>query len=85
MPSRVDIVAVEFPPGARVSFPPRPESRSMTQHVWLLEGELQMTIAGTVHRLQAGDCLFMDLGDAFDFYNPGKGAAKYAVILDRGR
>ena len=85
MPSRVDIVAVEFPPGARVSFPPRPESRSMTQHVWLLEGELQMKIAGTVHRLQAGDCLFMDLGDAFDFYNPGKGAAKYAVILDRGR
>ena len=85
MPSRVDIVAVEFPAGARVSFPPRPESRSMTQHVWLLEGELQMTIAGTVHHLQAGDCLFMDLGDAFDFYNPGKGMAKYAVILDRGR
>ena len=76
---------MEFPPGARVAFPPRAESRVMTQHIWLLEGELQMTIGGTVHRLAPGDCLFMDLGDAFEFHNPGERPARYAVILDRGR
>jgi transcriptional regulator with XRE-family HTH domain len=85
MPSRVDLVEVEFPPGARVSFPPRAESRVMTQHVWLFAGELQMTIGETVHRLYPGDCLFMDIGDTFEFHNPGDQPARYAVILDRGR
>jgi transcriptional regulator with XRE-family HTH domain len=85
MPSRVDIVEVEFPAGERVSFPPREESRVMTQHVWLFEGALDMVIGETVHRLQPGDCLFMHIGDAFEFHNPSDQPARYAVILDRGR
>lgn len=85
MGSRVDIVEVEFPAGARVSFPPRAESRVMTQHVWLFEGLLDMRIGETVHRLEPGDCLFMDIGDEFDFHNPGDRPARYAVVLDRGR
>lgn len=85
MPSRVDIVEVDFPPHARVSFPPREESRIMTQHVWLFQGVLEMVIGETVHMLHPGDCLFMDIGDAFDFHNPSDKPARYAVILDRGR
>lgn len=85
MPSRVDIVEVEFPAHARVSFPPREESRVMTQHVWLFEGVLDMVIGDTVHRLQPGDCLYMHIGDAFDFHNPSDRPARYAVVLDRGR
>ncbi len=85
MPSPVDIVEIEFPAGARVSFPPREESRVMTQHVWLFEGMLDMVLADATHRLQPGDCLFMDIGDAFDFYNPSDKPARYAVILNRGR
>ena len=85
MPSRVDIVEVDFPARARVSFPPRDESRSMTQHVWLFQGVLEMVIGETVHRLEPGDCLFMDIGHAFDFHNPSDKPARYAVILDRGR
>lgn len=85
MPSRVDIVEVDFPPHARVSFPPREESRIMTQHVWLFQGVLEMVIGETIHTLHPGDCLFMDIGDAFDFHNPSDKPARYAVILDRGR
>ncbi len=85
MQSPVDIVEVEFPAGARVSFPPREESRVMTQHVWLFEGVLDMVFADATYRLQPGDCLFMDIGDAFDFYNPSDNPARYAVILNRGR
>ncbi|WP_312406717.1 helix-turn-helix domain-containing protein [Rhizobium sp.] len=85
MPSPVDIVEIEFPAGARVSFPPREESRVMTQHVWLFEGVLDMVLADATHRLQPGDCLFMDIGDAFDFHNPSDKPARYAVILNRGR
>ncbi|MGK6314592.1 helix-turn-helix domain-containing protein [Neorhizobium sp. DT-125] len=84
-PSRVDIVEVDFPPAARVSFPPRKESRVMTQHVWLFEGVLEMIFEGVTYTLHPGDCLYMDLGDAFDFHNPSDKPARYAVILDRGR
>lgn len=85
MPSRVDIVEVDFPPGARVSFPPREESRSMTQHIWVFAGVLEMILPGETYRLEAGDCLFMDIGDAFQFHNPTDKPVRYAVILDRGR
>lgn len=85
MPSPVDIVEVEFPAGARVSFPPREESRALTQHVWLFEGELDMVLPDVTHHLKPGDCLFMDIGDAFDFHNPSDSPARYAVILHRGR
>lgn len=83
--SRVDIVEVEFPGGARVAFPPRQESRLMTQHVWLFDGVLDMVFGAETIRLQPGDCLFMNIGDAFEFHNPSERPARYAVILDRGR
>lgn len=83
MPSEVDIVEVEFPPGARVSFPPQEASRGMRQHVWLFEGRMDMTVNGVLHVLEAGDCLFMALGEGHDFHNPTDGPARYAVVLDR--
>jgi transcriptional regulator with XRE-family HTH domain len=85
MPSRVDIVEVQFPPGARVSFPPREESRTMTQHIWIFDGVLDMVLPDKTYRLHSGDCLFMDIGDAFEFHNPSDQPARYAVVLDRGR
>lgn len=85
MTSRVDIVEVEFPPHARVSFPPRDESRLLSQHIWLFEGRLDMVIGDTIHEMHPGDCLWMHIGDAFDFHNPSDEPARYAVVLDRGR
>ncbi|MDL2400101.1 helix-turn-helix domain-containing protein [Rhizobium mayense] len=82
--SDVDIVDVEFPAGARVSFPPHPASRGMTQHVWLFDGELEMTVGETSYRLKPGDCLFMPVGDGHVFHNPGHAPARYCVVLDRG-
>lgn len=83
--SAVDIVEVEFPAGARVSFPPREESRELTQYVWLFEGVLHMVMPDQTHEMKPGDCLFMHIGDAFDFHNPSDKPARYAVILDKGR
>ncbi|MFT4183765.1 MAG: helix-turn-helix domain-containing protein [Rhizobium sp.] len=83
--SPVDLVEVNFPAGARVSFPPNAASRGMSQHVWLFEGEMEMTVGETVHRLQPGDCLFMGIGDGHVFFNPGDRPARYCVVLDRPR
>ena len=84
MASDVDIVDVEFPAGARVAFPPHAASHGMMQYVWIFDGELEMTVGETVHRLGPGDCLFMPVGDGHSFYNPGHAPARYCVVLDRG-
>lgn len=81
--SDVDIVEVEFPAGAKVSFPPHSASHGMTQYVWLLEGALEMTTQDAVHLLSPGDCLFMPVGEGHSFYNPGDRPARYCVVLDR--
>jgi len=81
--SDVDMVDVEFPPGARVSFPPHAASSGMTQHIWLFDGEMEMTTGDSVYRLLPGDCLFMQVGEGHVFHNPGPISARYCVVLDR--
>lgn len=83
--SPVDIVEVEFPPGARVVFAPHQIETGTTQHVWVFSGRLNMTLADETHVLEAGDCLFMALGDGHIFHNPYEETARYAVILNRNR
>ncbi|MDO9416443.1 helix-turn-helix domain-containing protein [Pararhizobium sp.] len=82
-PSPVDVVEVEFPPGAMVAFPPPPVDDGLTQHVWLMDGQLTMTVGTDVHELLPGDCLFMPLSGGHVFHNPHGKPARYAVILNR--
>jgi len=83
--SRVELVEVEFPAGARVVCPPETAKAGMTQHVWLFSGRLRLTIRDTVHDLAPGDCLHMSITEGHVFENPGPEPAHYAVVLDRGR
>lgn len=83
--SPVDIVEVEFPPGARVVFDPHQIESGTTQHLWLFRGRLDMTLRDETHALEAGDCLFMALGDGHIFHNPYDETAHYAVILHRSK
>lgn len=82
--SGTDIVEVEFPGGAEVRFPGRPSGRSQTQHVWVFEGAIELTVGDTVHRLEAGDCLFMNVGDVHGYRNPTDKPARYAVVISLG-
>ena len=83
--ARVEVIEVEFPAGARIAYPPETAKAGMTQHVWLFSGSLRMTVAGTVHDLHPGDCLYMSITEGHVFESPGDIAARYAVVLDRGR
>ncbi|MBP1857712.1 helix-turn-helix domain-containing protein [Rhizobium herbae] len=83
--SPVDIVEVEFPPGARVVFEQQQFDASLTQHLWLFEGRLTMTAGAETYVLEAGDCLFMRLAEAHIFHNPHGEPARYAVILNRSK
>lgn len=83
--ARVDVAEVEFPPGATVRFAAQAASRHQWQHVWLFEGRMELTVGDVVYRLDAGDCLYMNIGDVHAFHNPTAHIARYAVIIDLGR
>lgn len=74
------LVEIVLPAGAEVAFPPQP-GRPLRQLLWLLEGEVEVETAGTVHRLAPGDCLAMRAGAGNTFRNPTDRAARYAVVL----
>ncbi|MFA5122488.1 helix-turn-helix domain-containing protein [Zavarzinia sp.] len=80
--SPVDLVEVEFPPGATVAFENQ-RLAGMEQYVWVLDGTLDMGTGDETFRLEAGDCLFMRLDLPTRFHNPTERPVRYAVILNR--
>jgi transcriptional regulator with XRE-family HTH domain len=79
--SRIEIVEVEMPAGARVLLDAPRGGFRLDQQLWLLEGELSLTVGGREHRLAAGDCLAMLLDGPIAFHNPGEVPARYTVVL----
>ncbi|MCO6187414.1 helix-turn-helix domain-containing protein [Rhizobium sp. L1K21] len=79
----VDIIEVELPGKARVSYDPLPTIHNQSQYVWLFEGALEMDANGQTHQMAAGDCLFMTLNQRHVFHNPADHPCRYAVILKK--
>ncbi len=78
--SPVKIVEVDFPAGAEVVFD-KGRHDVLAQHVWVLEGEMELTVADVAYVLSAGDCLYMRLSEGNSFHNRSSKSARYAVIL----
>ncbi len=78
--SPVDLVEVEFPPGRSVAFDSQ-HLRGSDQHVWVLDGTLEMEVGAARYRLEAGDCLFMRFEQPILFRNPTRRSVRYAVIV----
>ena len=81
--SSVDITEVEFPPGASVAFDNR-RAAGTDQHVWVLDGTLELEVAGEAFRLETGDCLMMRFGQPLVFRNPTARPVRYAVVIGTG-
>lgn len=77
----VQIVEVRFPAGARVAFDNDQRAAAWHQQVWVLAGAMNVTVGAECHRLEAGDCLAMELDQPTMFHNPTKSTARYAVVL----
>lgn len=75
-----DIVDVEFPPGASVTMESS-RAPALDQQIVLLAGRMDITAGETTHRLEAGDCLHMQLGQPVSFHNPGTKTARYLVVV----
>lgn len=75
-----DIVDVEFPPGASVTMESS-RTPALDQQIVLLAGRMDITIGAATHRLEAGDCLYMPLGQPVSFHNPATKTAHYLVVV----
>ncbi len=79
--SPIQIVEVDFPPGARVAYETGPRHPRLFQQVWVLEGRIELTLGDQSHLLDAGDCMAMQLDRPLSFHNPTRKPARYAVVL----
>jgi transcriptional regulator with XRE-family HTH domain len=80
--SGVDVAEIEFPAGRSVTFDNRRIS-GRDQHVWVLDGILEVTVGEETFRLETGDCLHMRFGRETTFRNPARKTVRYAVIVGR--
>ena len=78
----LDVVQVELPAGASVTFPAR-NYASVRQLIWMSDGCLTFIEGEVVHTLSAGDCL--ELGAPADcaFRNDQNVPCRYVVIVLR--
>ncbi|MFH0516006.1 helix-turn-helix domain-containing protein [Streptomyces sp. M41] len=79
---RGEIVEGRLVAGGDIAYD-RPPVPGLEQHIWVLEGSLDVTVQETEHRLEAGDCLRMRVWGPTRFRCAGPGAARYvlAVVL----
>jgi transcriptional regulator with XRE-family HTH domain len=79
----VHIVEVKFPPKTRVMYDGLVQAALLHQQIWLLAGQMQITLGDDVHLLKVGDCLAHRLDRPITYHNPGTHTARYAVVITR--
>lgn len=79
--SPMQLVEVIFPPGQRVSYDQIRREADIYQQVWLLEGQMEITVGDQHWRLSPGDCLAMREDQQISYANPGPQPARYLVGL----
>lgn len=81
VPQPIQIVDVRFPAGARVAFENNGRDAHTCQQVWVLDGTMEISVGKERHRLNAGDCLAMNLDEPTMFHNPTRKPTRYAVVI----
>jgi hypothetical protein len=77
----MQLVEVEFPPGAASPMTPAGEITSCTSSCGLLSGRIQVTFGGERYRLDTGDCLAMLLDGPIVYANRTRHPARYVVVI----
>jgi transcriptional regulator with XRE-family HTH domain len=76
----LELIEVELPRGANVSFPAA-AYRRLHQQVWVLEGKLTLREGIQVHELEAGDCIQFGPPADCTFRNEGPRKCTYVVAI----
>ncbi len=80
-PSPIQLVEVDFPPGARVAYDSGGRERVLHQQVWVISGRVDVTLGDALHALHEGDCLALRLDQPLIFSNPSPRPARYVVVI----
>jgi transcriptional regulator with XRE-family HTH domain len=80
-PSPIRIVEVVLPAGARVAYETGARDASIHQQIWVLEGNIEVTVGRVTHRLSEDDCLAMQVNEPTAFRNRTRKPARYAVVV----
>lgn len=83
-PTPIQIVEVSFPPQAHVSYETGGRRPLIHHQVWVLEGEIEVTVGEERHKLREGDCLAFVLDKPTAYRNPTDRPARYAVVIVAG-
>jgi transcriptional regulator with XRE-family HTH domain len=75
-----ELLEGRLPVGAQIAYPGPPRA-GLEHHLYLLEGDLEVSVEGVTHRLAAGDALRYRLFGASAFHAPGPGAARYLLAI----
>jgi transcriptional regulator with XRE-family HTH domain len=79
--SSIELVEVFFPPGQRVLYDPKAGNSDLIQQIWMIDGVMEIRVGDQHWRLEAGDCLAMQLDHILVYVNPTQSAAHYLVAL----
>ena len=80
----LELVEVELPPGASVSYPADAYIFKY-QQIWVLQGDLHFREGDVLHQLTTGDCLQLGAPVPCTFLNPSGAPCRYLVALVKGR
>lgn len=75
-----EVIECELRPATRIAYEraPRP---GLEHHLYMLEGELSLTVDGITHELRPGDCLRYQLFNSSLFATPSKRGARYILFM----
>ncbi|MFJ4096716.1 helix-turn-helix domain-containing protein [Kitasatospora sp. NPDC089913] len=76
---RAEVIEGRLPAGADIAYD-KPDNTGREHHLWVLDGLLSMTVDGTEHLLEAGDCLRFT-AETSRFHCPGPAGARYALVV----
>ncbi|GGP24389.1 helix-turn-helix domain-containing protein [Silvimonas amylolytica] len=77
----LQMVEVIFPAGARIAYETGLRQTPVHQQIWLLEGDMHITVGEQVYIMKQGDCLAFELNCQTAFHNPGQIDARYLVAI----
>ncbi|MFI1411241.1 helix-turn-helix domain-containing protein [Streptomyces sp. NPDC020707] len=77
---RGELVEGRLTAGADIAYD-RPPVPGLEQHIWVLDGRLEVTDRDTAHRLDSGDCLRLRVWGPTRFRCPGPQVARYALAV----
>nr|WP_210183650.1 XRE family transcriptional regulator [Microvirga guangxiensis] len=80
-PSPIELVEVIMPAGVRVAYDTGRRSVGVSQQIWIVEGEIEVSLGDETYRLLMGDCLCMDIEQPTIFRNLSDQPARYLVAL----